>query len=369
VASSRALRNLAYALIWVAAFALSYLASHLEWWQRTGVQPLVLVLAALPAAGLALMVHELGHLAAGLSVGFLFLSLTWGKLVLCRVGDRLHLRWLRGADLLGGLCVCVPPDTRRLRSRYVVFIAGGPAASLLLAGAAGLALFTGAVGPGFPATVALTLLAASLVVFVSGLVPYRRQGVPSDAARLVQVLRGGAEAERFCALGLLGNLARTALRPRDWSPELVARALGRPDGSHDHALACLYAHIRAKDRDEPETAGRHLDAAGEDFAVRPRGFRISFALCAAVFEALERRNVATARAWLDGIDPASVPERHDLLLAEAAVLLAEGRRLEAGARAEAGLAALPRNSALGVHRMDEEGLRAVAALAGGQPVR
>jgi hypothetical protein len=369
VAPSRALRVAVYILIWVAALAVSFLASHLDWWRQSGIHPLILVLSILPVFYLALLIHELGHLGAGLAAGFHFLSLSWGRLVLCRAAGRLRLRWLPKAEPYGGLCACLPADTGRLRSRYALFIAGGPLASLVLAGSGGVALLTDLCGKGVGATLALAVSIASLLVFSSCVIPHRRGGVPTDAARLGQVLRGGPETERFCALGLLASLTRTALRPREWSLELLARALAHPDGSPEHATACLYAHVWAKDRGDLAAAGRFLDIAGEDLATRSCAYQVAFALCAAPFEAIVRGNAAAARAWLAGIEADSMPERHDLLMAEAAVLLVEGRHVEARARAAAGLAQMPRDSALGLHRMDEEGLRAVMALAGGRPPR
>jgi len=369
VAPTRALRVAIYMLIWVAALAVSFLASHLDWWRQTGIHPLVLVASILPAFYLALLVHELGHLGAGLAAGFRFLSLSWGRLVLCRAPQRLRLRWLPEAEPYGGLCACLPVDDGRLRWRYALFIAGGPLASLLLAGGGAAALAAGLCGRGVGATLALVVSSASLVVLGSAAIPHRHSGVPTDAARLGQVLHGGPQKERFCALGLLAGLLRTNLRPREWSRALLARALAHPDGSDEHATACLYAHIWAKDRGDPAGAGRYLDLAGEDLATRSRAFQVAFALCAAPFEAMVRGNGAAARAWLAGIETGSMPDRHDLLMAEAAVLLVEGRRVEARARAAAGLAQMPRDSALGLHRMDEEGLRAVMALAGGRPPR
>jgi hypothetical protein len=358
-----------YTLIWVAALAVSFLASHLDWWRQTGIHPLVLVASILPAFYLALLVHELGHLGAGLAAGFRFLSLSWGRLVLCRAPERLRLRWLPKAEPYGGLCACLPADDGHLRSRYALFIAGGPVASLLLMGGGIVTLAAGACGRGVGATLVLAVSAASLAVLGSCVIPHRHTGVPTDAARLGQVLRGGPRKERYCALGLLAGLMRTTLRPREWSRTLLARALAHPDGSDEHATACLYAHIWAKDRGDLVGAGRYLDLAGEDLATRSRSFQVAFALCAAPFEAMVRGNAAAARAWLAGIETGNLPDRHDLLMAEAAVLLVEGRRVEARARAAAGLAQMPRDSALGLHRMDEEGLRAVMALAGGRPPR
>lgn len=94
--------------------------------QRAGMGIVGLVLSALAAFYLMLVIHELGHLIAGLCVGFRCRSF--------RVGPVLVDRSLRGSFYRGpgavvqGVAELVPVVTDKLARRGVAMVAGGPAA-------------------------------------------------------------------------------------------------------------------------------------------------------------------------------------------------------------------------------------------------
>jgi hypothetical protein len=97
-------------------------------------------------------------------------------------------------------------------------------------------------------------------------------------------------------------------------------------------------------------------------------FRPALQLEAAFFEARHRRNVVAARAWLERAR-AGHAERYTRLRAEAAILWAEGRYAEAAAKAEAGLAAIPRSAAGGSAVLESEWLNSILAESRGVQLR
>ena len=129
------------------------------------------------------------------------------------------------------------------------------------------------------------------------------------------------------------------VRPADHDPALVQRAVSLGDGS----LFDLYGHLTAfawaADRGEWRAAQQHLDrvVAGEAQLVP---YLQDVARCDyAWLLAIASKDVAAARAWLDSAGKIDF-EPATRLRAEAAVLLAEGRRAEAANQAKAGLLAL-----------------------------
>src|SRR5262249_7449520 len=84
----------------------------------------------LPALALTIAVHEAGHLLAGCLLGFRFLSVSIGPAVLRRWGRCFRLRFERG--LPAGAVGVASVNTHNLRTRLLIFTAGGPVASILL---------------------------------------------------------------------------------------------------------------------------------------------------------------------------------------------------------------------------------------------
>ncbi len=133
------------------------------------------------------------------------------------------------------------------------------------------------------------------------------------------------------------------VRPGDYDPRLVVQAVALRDGS----LFDLYAHLtvfpHAVDLGQPARAQALLDhvVAGECQLVP---LARDTARCEyAWLLATHTTDAAAARAWLDSagkldFDPAT------RLRAEAAVLLEEGRKTEAAAKAREGLHALEHRS-------------------------
>ncbi|MBC8163730.1 MAG: hypothetical protein H7Z42_21185 [Roseiflexaceae bacterium] len=321
--------------------------------------PLALLVILIGSWLLAILVHELGHLIAGMLGGMRPLLLVVGPLRVQREGDRLRVGFNRSLALAGGIAACAPPDDRNLRRRMAWMIAGGPVASLLLAlaGAGLVALQNNS-----------TLDAIGLVLaFMSGLIcavtllPLRSGGFNSDGARLLMLARGGPTVDRYLANLALVASSLGGVRPRDWNPSLVEHAQAVPDDTIDHRSAQLMAYSHTLDQGDIQQAGTLLDDILANLDDWPAPFRPSVLLEAAYYAARHRQQPLQARQQLDQATSGTLVAPSTRLSAEATVLLAEGRAAEAAAKAEAGIRALNRAIDAGSALVERERLEAVIA--------
>ncbi|QDV36129.1 hypothetical protein [Tautonia plasticadhaerens] len=314
-----------------------------------GIAAIAGILVALP---MVLVLHELGHVVGGLAAGFRFNLFVVGPLKVVREADRIRARLNTNLSIAGGLAGCSPTGSGDHRRGMILMVAAGPIASLL--GAAAGLLGAGATGgfapgaSGWSAASGMVLGAfglGSLAIGLLTLVPGRTGNFMTDGARLIGLLRKGPEADREAAvIGLVAESA-SGIRPRDWDPGLVSRAVSVPDGSLLDAVAEQLAYSWALDRGDLTLARDHL-ARSLSLADRlPPSVRPAIELEAAAFEAAIRADAAACRRWLDraGVPGGLVP-RHLRPTAEAALAVAEGRFEDAPTHIEAARDALSRTS-------------------------
>lgn len=307
--------------------------------KQSGVKLDAWILAALPVAfWLVIAWHEFGHLLGGWSAGFRFALFAAGPLRIDRVHGRVRVRWNRSAALWGGVAATAPPGVgmetaEHMRRAMMRVVAGGPLLSL----AGAVLLVPGSIlMPSDPSLAVLLNItgALSLMVGLGTLIPNSMAGFQSDGARLLQLWRGGEEAERWACLALLSGFSASR-RPRNWPEELVISgsrgALESNDGVSGAWLRATWHEDRGELPEASEWISRAL-AAGEFWPKPARPLLHATA-------AYVRARVGDATAAREHLDQAAAPgflEKEQRLLAEAAVLLAEGNA--AGARAIAGKA-------------------------------
>jgi hypothetical protein len=269
----------------------------------------VVLLAVLFAV---ILVHELGHLAAGALNGARAMLLVVGPLHGSREGGGWRWRLNRSAGLAGGLAVSVPdvsdaasPDRTRRVMRRIVF--GGPLASVLLAAAAALGAWaldrSGASGNG----AALLLSALIMAALVSGgigvltLLPMRTGGFASDGRRALDLRAGAPGAPAEAAQLAIVALATGGRRARDWPSALVEQAAALPPGAP--AVAAVTAHSLASahhfDRGDVERGRAHLVRALAAREAYPKPARPALLDDAAWVAAWHDRDLAAARALAD----------------------------------------------------------------------
>lgn len=293
--------------------------------------------------------HEFGHLVGGWAGGGRFLLYVVGPLMWKRSPAGVKFSWNTNINIAGGLAACLPLDpARSTPRRTALMIAGGPLFSLGLAVlglwlGAGLAAIAHSPAIVFAQHSAVIIAGMSLLIFGVTVFPATAGGFKTDGLRFIELVRGDARSAQENAVMTLTTASLAGVRPADYDPELVARAISLRDGS----LFDLYAHLTAAhhflDLGRPGRAQALLDhaLAGED-QLAPF-VRDTVRCDYAWLLARHTTDAAAARAWLDSagrldFDPAT------RLRAEAAVLLAEGRHVEAAAKAREGLHAVEHRS-------------------------
>jgi hypothetical protein len=307
----------------------------LDQWSRVGV--VGFVVSSLAALYLMLAIHELGHVVAGLCVGFRFRSLRVGPLLFSR---QFRVSLYRGPGaFVNGVAELIPVASNRLALRGVAMVMGGPVANFLTAV---IALFLPLSFTVFSAL----FIAASLANGLNDLFPFESRLGVSDGRRIWMLLRQPERGERWLALWHLGGELNDGALPEALSADFLAKAIAVRDDSVDtvtaHAIAFAAAFHRHKDNDAAQQLETCLAYSGH----ATPGVREALMSDAAVFQARRRKRVDLADQWL-----AEIPARAETTWlrsrAEAAILEAKGdvdgavRKL---AEVEAAILTLPENA-------------------------
>lgn len=325
------------------------------------------------AIWLAIALHELGHLTAGLAQGFRLALYTAGVLGIRGTSRGARLFFNHDINLVGGLAATYPEAVESgpaLRRKFARIVAAGPLASLV-AGVVALtagwllaqqlqapAPLSGRAGVAFLYVLGLM----SALIFLVTSLPLPSRGFMTDGARYLSLHAGGEKGLREEA-----GLAVTALMgagklPGEYPPELLERLTSLPAGSllglNGHFLAFTH-HL---DREEiaramafAQTMEAHLDAA-------PAGlFRRSYLKEMVFFYAFLAGDAEKARALWGPIASAAEKDRDTATFRTmAALALLEGRREEAAALVEAGLKKIGDLPFEGQRRYEEKWLRTLS---------
>jgi hypothetical protein len=307
---------------------------------------------------LILLVHELGHVAAGRLVGFEFILLIVGPLTVMRTAQGISYSLNRNMRFFGGLTANAPPDDRDLDRRMAITTAGGPLASLLFSG---LSLLLTRPLLRLDFTTGFTALLVSVfsgLVFILTLIPRRAGGLMSDGARLLSLARGGEDARLRSLMIVLQAELMAGVRPRDLNPVALQELLHAQDDSFMGVATGLVAYYHYLDAEEIEQAGEQLVRALKARERLPVGFREGVALEAAYFYAVQRVEAGKARKYLEE-SKGAVAEEHTRLRAEAAVLLLEGKREAAEDAVRKGIQAAEKSFQRGAAQAEIEWMQAL----------
>lgn len=311
--------------------------------------------------------HEGGHLAGAALGGLEFVLVTVGPFRLARELRGVRLTFVRHHVLQWqGNAFCIVRRDDHLRLRLMVFLLGGPAATL---GQTAVTLFlrhhfANAILPFWMAQVLLLLAYCPLAILPFTLFPMRFHGITTDAAQIIALLRDRAGFAQRAALNLLIAASIRGTRPSAWDQthlELLCNPL--PDQEMS-AVGCYLAHIQALDAGAVALAGNHLDQALRLLLQESISPLPAYLLAAASFEAQFGRGTAVARQWLDLVRP----EKYNALSAETAQIywqthatlcLEEGNLEQARAAAYRSLDLLPQTIDQGYATFARDGLEQI----------
>jgi len=315
----------------------------------------------------SLVLHEVGHALAAHAMGFRVRVVRAGPLAATATpsGWRLRLTWRRSRD---GWVLADPVRPERLHARHAVFVAAGPAAHLVVAGAVLAA--ARAWGGAWVLAAILLLLAVGFNLVPLGL---RREGRWLDGDWLLAWSLRPRLATQRVALGALSLAIQRGERPRDWD-ERWARLASLEQRRRECSVEVhgdLLAYLWALDRGQVDDAGRLLGRVFAGRRLLPDEYCAGILVGAAFFVARHRGRRALATRLL-----AAAPPRSDSVtvagreLAEAAIHLAAGERGEAAAACDRILSLLDGSPATapGLRAMDRDLASALrdAALSGTQ---
>jgi len=293
------------------------------------------LLTAIGVYYLAILLHELGHLAAGLSVGFTFRQMAVGPLVILREAGGLRFRFAGTRLLGGGLVAMLPESTDGLRSKFLRFIAGGPAVTLLLF----------AVPIALPGTLfSHTLLVMNLILAVSSLIPYTINGRSTDAKLLLGLGRRGPSADRLATILYLLAIDSRGTPPRDWPAESLSTLEHVSGNSAYSEVGMMFVYFCAMDGGDPARIAVALERVlAMASQMNPDSRRAYFAEAAFV-QGIFRKDATLARAWLDDARQVkgTLPKEDWDSAALAGIACAEGDAAQATAQLTRAVAMLDR---------------------------
>ena len=173
-------------------------------------------------------------------------------------------------------------------------------------------------------------------------IPARAGPLRTDGALLLSLFRGGEDMKLTMAQLRVLGMHMHGVRARDWDAR--SAALLEPSASAQ-PLALMSALILYEwnlDRGESAVAGEWIDRARVTPEAQSRSSRGNVLAESAYFEAFYRHNPQQARQWLEEAGSDWTLETFVRSRADAAVLLSEGRRIEAAEACDQALATLRR---------------------------
>jgi hypothetical protein len=285
---------------------------------------------------LMIVTHEAGHVLGGLLARFRILSFTAKWLRITRKAGGWEIRLVKPHTKLGGMVQAMPTHTDNLRLRYSLFIAGGPAANLVIGA---LALYLQqqlAVHYAGPLTYSLGgyLLLNALPVFgwlsvamgVLNLIPRNlKSGYIIDGKHLWHFLRGGPAMHQQLGLLYFQSLMYAGRRPREWDASLVAQVAAHRSNSVLDCYTHLLIYSYFLDCNDLEQLRFHLNQSLDSIATAPASVQQHVLGEAAYVAALLTNNAEQARYWLNRAQAAKPFTAEEGLFARAAVAYAEGQ--------------------------------------------
>ncbi len=282
-------------------------------------------------------VHELGHVAAGYSSGFIFQSAAVGPIEISRESARWKINVRH--SLLTGLTSMSLDRFYKVRKRLMIYNAAGPAAGLLL-GTAAIECLRLSIEGDRPvlSLIFMALAASSIFLSVGSLVPMRHSGIASDGMNLKVLLLSKEGTARILAtyalhLQLRKGVDRVSLNGR-WSGLACSRGNVAADPRYSTYSEDWAAYQAAT---SPEAAAQFLERCLANSGFLGRENRDSLIAEASRFTASRRNDAEKAEIWFQRV---ADPERlHPLVRLRVRVALscARGRFDDALEQAKAGI--------------------------------
>lgn len=233
------------------------------------------------------VIHELGHLLAGLVVRWEFRAFLAGPFAIWRDADGFHLRLVPRRVIEGGSVLMVPKRTKWSRGSEFIVVAGGPIFTALVF----IPVIT------LPSSgLTLSLAVANGLVALGSLLPLVLAGQATDAVHLIRIIR--ARAESFEVIGKIWALDHAGILPCSWPSELVNGLTVAADDLACSHLARQYRYVYLRECRSRSAAAAALESILAHITEIPPHERRRYFCEAAFFQAVFGNSSVLAREWL-----------------------------------------------------------------------
>jgi len=270
---------------------------------------------------LAMIIHETGHLIAGLCSGYRMNYMRVGPI---QINSRFRVSRAPRSGV--GLASLFPRRKDGVHARAIVYILGGPLANLISAGC--VLLF-----PRPLSSFAICFAGVSLLLGLRSLMPFVMLGVASDGSRLLMVWRRTHQGERWLAIMQLYSALWDGVLPENLDSEMLEKAIAVIDPLPDTVVGYQLAYWAAFHLHRDEDAARLLETALQYYPYVWLPEKEELLLSAAIFQATRGGRIDLAEQWLKEL-PQKLQTPGLREQAEAAIL--EGRKEPEAALAKLG---------------------------------
>lgn|GEM_PF-1459926 len=281
-----------------------------------GIMMLWAIFCPLLAVLVIVAVHEIGHMVAGMSLGFRIISVRIGPL---QISSPFKVKWLRRNPVPGasGFVVLVPIHGHRLRSRAIAMLLGGAMANLI---SALVVVVLSAPRTGIFST---WFVVFSILVGIVNLVPFRRLALVSDGKRILMLLRNSRQGERWLALLQLIADLRNEVQSDHLRPDFLAIVTAVQDDSPETVTSHTIAYSAAYYKHDDAEASRLLEVCLKYLGFASPLIREAVLTDAVIFQARRRKRTDLAQQWLAEIPEKTIVPEHRFA-ADAAILEGQG---------------------------------------------
>ncbi|MCP5095823.1 MAG: tetratricopeptide repeat protein, partial [Chloroflexi bacterium] len=279
-----------------------------------------------------ILIHELGHIVGGKLAKFEFAFIAVGPFQISKTSDGLQLSYsgLKSSQI-AGRAYSVPIDHDDLKSRYLIFIAGGPIATLIQFGLfliIRLALQNSQIF--FPWHILLSLFTiVPLIVLPMTVVPWKFNGNGSDGHKIWTLFKRKMDAEFLINSFILSSKSVIGTRARELELEFIEKQNSSAKDLNYKLFAALTKYYYMLDGDNVPAATAVLEQMltvvqeAPDILLSPLIY-----MEAAYINAVHLHKPEIARSWLTLSQKGfkkkrGLQQRARLLRTEAAMLLAE----------------------------------------------
>ena len=177
---------------------------------------------------LHMILHEGGHLLAGLASGYRFVSFRMGSIMWIKIRGKIYRKRF-SIPGTGGQCLLEPPDLTDGKYPAVFYNLGGGLSNLLFAGAAWVAALE--IDAAAAKVILPPFVLSGLYLALMNLLPLKVGGIANDGYNIKAIRQGGDGAKAFWLQMKANKLQSDGIRLRDMPEEYFALADSEEKGN------------------------------------------------------------------------------------------------------------------------------------------